>query len=65
LVVASVWEPSALQAANEASAGTAEDESEVEAENGEDTDQASQAEESKPGGKDQAEPKQSNVDANK
>ena len=34
LVVASVWEPSALQAANEAAAGDAEDESEVEAENG-------------------------------
>lgn len=35
LVVASVWEPSALQAANEAAAGEAEDESEVESENGE------------------------------
>ncbi len=34
LQVASVWEPSALQAANEASAGDAEDESEVAAENG-------------------------------
>lgn len=34
LVIASVWEPSALQAANEAAAGDAEDESEVEAENG-------------------------------
>ncbi len=34
LVVASVWEPAALQAANEASAGGAEDVSEVEAENG-------------------------------
>ncbi|HET6622404.1 MAG TPA: 50S ribosomal protein L25 [Candidatus Saccharimonadales bacterium] len=65
LVVASVWEPSALQAANEAAAGDAEDESEVESENGEDTDQESQAGEDKPGGKDQAEPKQSNVDANK
>lgn len=65
LVIASVWEPSALQAANEAAAGTAEDESSVEAENGKDTDQESQAEEAKPGGKDQDEPKQSNVDANK
>lgn len=64
-VVVSVWEPSALQAANESAAGDAEDESEVESEKGEDTDQDSQAEESKPGGKDQAEPKQSNVDANK
>jgi large subunit ribosomal protein L25 len=34
-LVASVWEPSALQAANESAAGTAEDESEVESENGE------------------------------
>lgn len=33
-VVASVWEPAALQAANEAAAGDAEDESEVESENG-------------------------------
>jgi len=33
-MVASVWEPAALQAANEAAAGDAEDESEVEAENG-------------------------------
>jgi large subunit ribosomal protein L25 len=65
LQVASVWEPAALQAANEAAAGDAEDESEVESENGEDTDQSSQAEETKPGGKSQDEPKQSNVDANK
>lgn len=65
LMVASVWEPAALQAANEAAAGDAEDESEVEAENGSDTDQTSQDEETKPGGKDQDEPKQSNVDANK
>ncbi|HEY1085611.1 MAG TPA: 50S ribosomal protein L25 [Candidatus Saccharimonadales bacterium] len=35
LMVASVWEPAALQAANEAAAGDAEDESEVESENGE------------------------------
>jgi large subunit ribosomal protein L25 len=34
-VVATVWEPGALQAANEASAGDAEDESEVESEHGE------------------------------
>ena len=34
LQVASVWEPSALQAANEAAAGDAEDESEVESEQG-------------------------------
>lgn len=34
LQIASVWEPSALQAANEAAAGDAEDESEVESEQG-------------------------------
>lgn len=34
LMVASVWEPAALQAANEATAGDAADESEVESENG-------------------------------
>lgn len=65
LVVANVYEPSALQAANDAAGGDATDESEVESENGEDTDQNSQAEEVQPGGKKQDEPKQSNVDANK
>lgn len=65
LMVASVWEPAALQAANEAAAGDATDESEVESENGEDTDQNSQAAEDMPGGKLQDEPKQSNVDAAK
>lgn len=65
LVVASVYEPSALQAANEAAGGDAEDESEVESENGEDTPQDTQDEETRPGGKGQDEPKQSNVDANK
>ncbi len=65
LMVASVWEPAALQAANEAAAGDAEDESEVESDNGEDTPQDTQAEESRPGGKLQDEPKQHNVDANK
>jgi len=64
-MVASVWEPAALQAQNEAAAGDAEDEAEVESEHGEDTDQESQAEETRPGGKGQDEPKQSNVDANK
>ncbi|MCB9820080.1 50S ribosomal protein L25 [Candidatus Nomurabacteria bacterium] len=44
-MVASVWEPAALQAANEAAAGDAEDESEVESENGGD-DEAASAEES-------------------
>jgi large subunit ribosomal protein L25 len=65
LMVASVWEPAALQAANEAAAGDATDESDVESENGEDTDQNSQATEDMPGGKLQDEPKQSNVDATK
>lgn len=63
LMVASVWEPAAMQAANDATGGDAQDEASVESEHGEDTDQESQAEESKPGGKLQAEPKQSNVDA--
>jgi len=65
LVIANVYEPSALQAANDAAGGDAEDEEEVEAENGGDTPQDTQAEETKPGGKLQDEPKQSNVDANK
>lgn len=67
LVVANVYEPAALEAANEAAAGDAEPEdvTEVEAEHGSDTPQDTQAEESRPGGKLQAEPKQSNVDANK
>ncbi len=63
LMVASVWEPAALQAANESTGGDAEDEASVDSEHGEDTDQESQAEESRPGGKGQDEPKQSNVDA--
>lgn len=65
LMVASVWEPAALQAANESTAGDAQDEAAVESEHGENTDQESQAEESRPGGKGQDEPKQLNVDANK
>lgn len=65
LVVASVYEPAALEAANEAAAGDASEDTEVDAENGADTPQESQAEESRPGGKGQDEPKQSNVDANK
>lgn len=64
LVVATVYEPAALEAANDAAAGDATDESEVEAEHGSDTTEES-AEETRPGGKLQDEPKQSNVDANK
>lgn len=67
LVVANVYEPAALEAANEAAAGDASDEdiSDIETEHGTDTPQDAQAEESRPGGKLQDEPKQSNVDANK
>lgn len=66
LVIANVYEPAALEAANEAAAGDATDESEVEAENGSDENlEGTQAEEKRPGGKLQDEPKQSNVDANK
>jgi large subunit ribosomal protein L25 len=64
LVIANVYEPGALQAANEAAAGTGEDAGEVASENGEDTPQDTQAEETMPGGKKQDEPKQANVDAN-
>lgn len=65
IAIANVYEPSALAAANEAAGGDAEDEAEVEAENGEDTPQDTQDEETRPGGKGQDEPKQSNLDANK
>jgi large subunit ribosomal protein L25 len=65
LVVANVYEPSALQAANDAAGGDAEDVSAVPADNGGDTPQDTQAGESQPGGKKQDEPKQSNVDAGK
>jgi large subunit ribosomal protein L25 len=67
LVVANVYEPAALEAANEAAAGDAEEAGAegVEAEHGSDTPQDTQAEETRPGGKSQDEPKQSNVDANK
>ncbi len=59
LVVATVYEPSALQAANEATGGDAEigDEASVEAEEGADTPQETQAEEDRPGGKKQFEAK--------
>jgi len=65
LVVANVYEPAALEAANEAAAGDAVDESEVESETGGENLEGTQAEETRPGGKGQDEPKQSNVDANK
>lgn len=65
LVIANVYEPAALEAANEAAAGDAADETEVETENGSEDLEGTQAEETRPGGKLQDEPKQSNVDANK
>ena len=65
LVIANVYEPAALEAANEAAAGDAVDEAEVETENGGEDLEGTQDPESKPGGKLQDEPKQSNVDANK
>jgi large subunit ribosomal protein L25 len=66
LVVANVYEPSALQAANDAAGGDAEgDTTQVESDHGGDTPQTGQDEETRPGGKTQDEPKQSNVDANK
>jgi len=66
LVVASVYEPSALQAANEAAGGDAEENLDaVGADNGGDTPQDTQAGESKPGGKLQDEPKQSQLDSKK
>lgn len=67
LVVANVYEPSALEAANEAAGGDAEPEdvAEIEAEKGGDTDQDTQAGEDKPGGKGQKEPKESSVEAGK
>jgi large subunit ribosomal protein L25 len=69
IVVASVYEPSALQAANDALAGTEVEEAEavegVESEHGEDTDQASQEPESRPGGHGQKEPKPSQLEGEK
>jgi large subunit ribosomal protein L25 len=59
LVLASVYEPSALQAANEAAGGDAEAEAEIEAENGEETEGGEQAEEDQPGAKKQAQSKDS------
>lgn len=59
LVVATVYEPSALQAANEDAGGGAEagDEAAVKADNGEDTPQDTQSAEDTPGGKAQNQPK--------
>lgn len=51
LVVANVYEPSALQAANDAAGGDATDESEVTADNGGDSPQGGEEETENPGGK--------------
>ena len=52
LVIANVYKPSSLQAANETAGGDAEDESEVESDNGSDKPQKGvQNEEKRPGGK--------------
>lgn len=57
LVIANVYEPSALQAANEASGGDAEDESEVESENGEVPEGEESSEDAESGDKSEAKPK--------
>ena len=65
--IATVYEPSALAAANEAAAGEAEagDEAEVESETESTAEEGTQEPESRPGGKDQDEPKPSSVEAAK
>lgn len=65
--VATVYEPSALAAANDAAGGDAEpgDESEVESETDSNAEEGTQAPESMPGGKEQKEPKPASVEAAK
>jgi large subunit ribosomal protein L25 len=65
--IATVYEPSAIAAANEAAAGTAEEGEEPTSEEGAEGEEPAegQAGESKPGGKDQKEPKPSSVEATK
>ncbi len=65
--IATVYEPSALAAANDAAGGDAEPEDveDVEAEEGGDTDQEAQAPEDRPGGKGQDEPKPASIEAAK
>jgi large subunit ribosomal protein L25 len=65
--IATVFEPSALAAANEAAAGEAEagDEEEVESETESSAEEGTQAAEDKPGGKEQKEPKPASVEAAK
>lgn len=63
--IATVYEPSALQAANEAAAGDAEDISSVESDNESTAEEGTQDVENKPGGKGQDEPKPASVEAAK
>jgi large subunit ribosomal protein L25 len=65
--IATVYEPSALAAANDAAGGDAEagDEAEVESDTESSAEEGTQAPENKPGGKDQDEPKPSSVEAAK
>jgi large subunit ribosomal protein L25 len=65
--VATVYEPSALAAANDAAGGDAEpgDESDVESENESNAEEGTQAAESQPGGQKQDEPKPASVEAAK
>jgi large subunit ribosomal protein L25 len=65
--LATVYEPSALAAANDAAAGTAEaeDVESVESEHESTAEEGTQAAESKPGGKEQDEPKPASVEAAK
>ena len=65
LVVANVYETSALQAANDAAGGDAEADAEVPADNGTENNNEPQGSENRPGGKEQKEPKQSSVDSAK
>jgi large subunit ribosomal protein L25 len=65
--IATVYEPSALAAANDDAGGDAEpaDADSVESEHESNAEEGTQAAESKPGGKEQDEPKQASVDAAK
>lgn len=65
--VATVYEPSALAAANEAAGGDAEpgDEADVESDTNSNAEEGTQAAESRPGGKGQDEPKPASVEAAK
>ncbi len=65
--IATVYEPSALAAANEAAAGEAEaeDAEDVESETESSAEEGTQAAEDRPGGKDQKEPKPASIEAAK